>query len=124
MSWNCTAHKQGPVLVVVVSSRDGERCPLWLCCRASVCVRAHLPSIRLARLDAGGVSSSRGRESKKRGAAMVHGWVSLSAVGKGPGILGAVLGPGLCCAGIPVPRASLGGWQRGAEVPGQRAGAW
>lgn len=44
-------------------------------------------------------------------------WVGLRAVGKGPGILGAVLGPGLmvaCELSISVSQLSLRGWQRGA----------
>lgn len=44
--------------------------------------------------------------------------VGLSAAGKGPGIPGAVLGPGLkvaCELSTPVPQVSLRGWQRGAQ---------
>lgn len=45
-------------------------------------------------------------------------WVGLSVVGKGPGGLGAVVGPGLmvaCELSISVPQVSLRGWQRGAQ---------
>lgn len=45
-------------------------------------------------------------------------WVGFGAVGKGPGVLGAVLGPGrmvACELSIPVPQVALPGWQRGAQ---------
>ena len=45
-------------------------------------------------------------------------WVGLSVMGKGPGILRAVLGSGLmvaCELSIPMPHIYLRGWQRGAQ---------